>query len=479
MAKQTREQLRAEARRLRADNQRLHAIIRTQQQEIQGLSERIGKLEEALADARRAGKRQAAPFRRRERKTAPKRPGRRPGQGPFTRREPPSEDEIDRVVDVPLTCCPDCGGTLVAPREHEQIHSELPLPRPVHTRFITHSGYCPQCRRRVRSRHADQVSTATGAAGVALGPNAIAVSADLHHRLGVPYAKIADHFQTAFGLRVTPGGLCQAHARLAERAEPVYVALIEAIRACVSVHADETGWRIGVLSAWLWVFTGQDTTVYVIDESRGHEVVLEVLGREFPGILVSDCFVAYDHHALAEWFQQKCLAHLLETLSQMQEDKTGAALTFPREVTAVLREALELRGQKPTLSEAAFQRRLKRIEEKLDTLIDPRRRLSDPDNRRFAKRLRKQRDRLFTFLVCEGVDATNNAGERALRPSVVVRKTGACNKTVRGARTHSVLSSILVTLKQRGSDLIAYIASILKAPNTPPPLPARAAGPDP
>ena len=64
MAKQTREELRAE-------NRQLHAIIRTQQQQIQALSERIGQLEQALAEARRAGKRQAAPFSRAERKTAP------------------------------------------------------------------------------------------------------------------------------------------------------------------------------------------------------------------------------------------------------------------------------------------------------------------------------------------------------------------------------------------------------------------------
>ena len=82
----------------------------------------------------------------------------------------------------------------------------------------------------------------------------------------------------------------------------------------------------------------------------------------------------------------------------------------------------------------------------------------------------KQRERLFTFLVCEGVEATNN---RALRPAVVVRKTGACNKTARGARMHSVPASILVTAKQRGLGIIKSIGRI------PPPLPATADDPPP
>ena len=40
-------------------------------------------------------------------------------------------------------------------------------------------------------------------------------------------------------------------------------------RRAVVVHADETGWRIGTLNAWLWVFTNQDTTVYLIRSGEG------------------------------------------------------------------------------------------------------------------------------------------------------------------------------------------------------------------
>jgi len=341
-------------------------------------------------------------------------------------------------------------------------------------RFVTESGYCPHCKKRVRSRHPEQVSTATGAAGVSVGPNAKAVAADLHHRLGVPYAKVADHFRTAFGLKVTPSGLCQSDARLADKGQPVYDELIAAIRQCCVVHVDETGWRIGILGAWLWVFTSRTITVYVIDESRGHEVVVEILGREFRGVLVADCFMCYDHKALAEWIQQKCFAHFLKALSAIEETKTRGAVRFAREAAAVLREALALSDQKGTLPRPVFERRRAAIEAKVDALIDGRRRFSDPDNARFAKRLRKQRKHLFTFLSYDGVEATNNRAERALRPAVVMRKTGACNKTPRGARTHAILSSILATAKQRGLDLIGYLVGVLTAPNTPPSLRATA-----
>jgi hypothetical protein len=68
------------------------------------------------------------------------------------------------------------------------------------------------------------------------------------------------------------------------------------------------------MSAWLWVFTNRQVTVYTIQESRGHDVVVEILGKEFAGILASDCFAAYDHHELAAWLKQKCLGHHAQDL---------------------------------------------------------------------------------------------------------------------------------------------------------------------
>src|SRR5262249_56700917 len=161
------------------------------------------------------------------------------------------------------------------------------------------------------ARHPEQISTATGAAGVVIGPRAKALAADLKHRLGVPFAKVCEVLAVGFGLHWTRGGACQADARLAEQARPVYEELIELIRQCAVAHCDETGWRIGTLSAWLWVFTNRQVTVYTIKESRGHDVVVEILGKEFAGILSSDGFSAYDHKALAQWLKQKCLGHIL------------------------------------------------------------------------------------------------------------------------------------------------------------------------
>ena len=440
--------------------------------ELEASRRRVHALEAEL----RRGKRQAQPFGRGARTDSPRRPGRKKGEGTFGHRKPPPEEKTE-TVNVPLDRCPCCGGPLSDKKTHEHFQTDLPRPEPKHTRFINESGWCGKCKRRVRSRHPEQASTASGAAGTSVGPHAKAVAADLHHRLGVPYAKVAEHLAVSAGLDVTPGALAQANERLAAKLMPVYEGLIDAICKACAVHVDETGWRVGTLSAWLWVFTSERVTVYVVDRSRSHEVVMRVLGRDFKGTLVSDCFLAYDHADLADWIKQKCLAHLLKDLDAMESEKTRGAIRFPRNVKRLLLDALALREEKPNLTRSQFESRLDTIERRLDALISAKRNFTDPDNARFAKRLRKQRRHLLTFLTRDGVEPTNNRAERDLRPAVVSRKTGGCNKTSQGAAAHAVNAGILATARKNGINPVEYVTDVLLAPpgaGLPLPLPAAA-----
>jgi hypothetical protein len=337
-------------------------------------------------------------------------------------------------------------------------------------RYITYSGYCAGCHKRVRSRHPEQTSQATGAAGVLVGPRAKALAADLKHRLGGSYAKVSEALNDAFDLQVSPSGWCQADQRLAETARPVYQELIEAIRRSMVVHADETGWRIGILSAWLWVFTNKEATVYAIRDNRSSDVVVEILGEKFEGILASDCFVAYDDKRLTDWLKQKCLSHLLKDLKDMQESKTGRAIRFAQQLTTLLRAALALKTEKAHLDPLTFTQRAQALEAQLDALISKQRNLKDRDNVRFARRLRKHRPHLLRFLYVDGLDATNNLAERQLRPGVIIRKTNGCNRAKGGADAHSILTSVMVTCHQHSVPILNYMVSLQRFGETPPSL---------
>jgi transposase len=440
--------------------QRLSAELQAAQVRIEHLEKRL----QQLASEVRRSKRQAAPFARDRKKKARKRPGRRPGEGTFSRREKPADSLLEETLVVPLECCPGCGSeALEQVRTLEQYEVDIPPITPRWRRYLFHSAYCGTCQQRVFSRHPEQVSLATGAAGVVVGARAKALAAELKHRLGVPLAKSAELFRTAFGLEITASGLSQANARLAQKAEPLYSQIALQLAEAPAVGADDTGWRIGGMPAYLWVFTCPEATLYAVDRRRSHEVAVEILGEEFRGVLIDDCAPAFDHHRLAGWRQQKCWAHLRKDLREVEQATSRGAARFAGAIIRVYHAAQVLASGRDHSDPVCFAERQSEIEAELDRWLQrpPSR---DVLARRMYKRLKKQRDHLFTFLDDPAVEATNNRSERMLRPGVISRKTGGCNRSPRGARTHEILASVLVTLRQQGQDILTFLQAVLCAP---------------
>ena len=246
------------SRKRKSNQQTIAELLKTKDERIAELEKQLARalalieeLQKEVEELKRTGKRQAAPFARRKLVERPKRSGRKPGQGKFSHCAKPTIKQITETKTARLQGCPQCGGKVRDIHQHDQYVTDIPVIEVKTTHFITYSGYCRECQKRVRSRHPDQISQATGAAGVLVGPRAKALATDLKHRLGVSYGKVSEVLQDAFGLQVSRSGWCQSDQKLSDTARPVYTELLEMIRQCSVVHADETGWRIGTLAAWL------------------------------------------------------------------------------------------------------------------------------------------------------------------------------------------------------------------------------------
>jgi len=376
------------------------------------------------------------------------------------RREP---QKVTQTVNSSLPECPDCGHTLEKRKVHRNWQTDLPVIEPHVTCFETESGWCPQCQDHKHSICPGQIVTAEGAAAHGLGPKLKAASATLKHRYGLAYRKQSELFETLLGLKITPSGLCQSGQSVSSKLKGVYEEIAELLAQAANVNCDETGWRVGTASSWLWVFGNSENTFYRIEATRGHDVVVDVLGKDFAGVLSSDRAKAYDHKDLKNWLKQKCIAHLLRNLSDLEQKQQRGALRFARDVKSVLRAALKLKQQVSNLETAVYAKRAKALERKLDKLLSKDRNFSNEANRKMAASLAKQRPHLLRFLYHEGVDATNNQAERDLRPAVLARKTGRCNKTETGAETHAILASVIETLRKRGRNPIQDLTALLLA----------------
>ncbi|HEY9856270.1 MAG TPA: IS66 family transposase [Stenomitos sp.] len=426
---------------------------------IEELRAEIERLKAELEQSRRAGKRQAAPFSRGSPKTDPKPLGRKPGHPPRHRPVPPPE-QVDRTIEVPLPVqCPECHAPLddVPVTIRDQYQLDLPVPKPAITRFRIPVARCPACFRRVQGQHPEQTSDALGAAAVQYGPRLLGFAADLKHRLGVSYRKCSSVLATLTGLVVASAALARSSGRLGRLARPSYERLIEAARHSVVQHVDETGWKIGGRSAWLWVFADAHATLYRIRPSRGHEVVVEVLGEDYQGVLVSDCFLAYDP---LRFTKSKCAAHLLKRCSEVEQSKTRGAVRFSRRVAALLRRAMALKRRRGTISEHGYAVLRGKVHAALDRLSAGT--YTDPDNARLAKLLRRHHASVLRFLDHDEVDATNNLAEREVRPAVIARKLSAGNRTEAGAEAHAVLASVLRTLGRQGRPILEAMTGLLR-----------------
>lgn len=429
-------------------------------QKIQQLEEKIRELNDRNNDLRgkvealeKTAARQAAPFRIAEKRRSanPQKPGRPKGH-PGTHRSIP--DHIDQEIVVGLENCPDCGARLNNARPVVQYIEELPIVRPQVIKLITYEADCAHCQKSVRSSHPLQVSLAEGAAAVQLGPRALGWAAELNKKHGLTMRRTCAVLRGLFNLRLSPGGLSHALGRLAGKLGPAYEKLLARVRDGPYLHSDETSWWVGGAGHWLWVFANGDSTVYRVAAGRGRNVVLETLGSDYAGVLISDCLAVYDE---VNARQQKCYSHHLKALSSAMEEAPSAYLQALR---AMLQGAMALK--RAAIQGAEFTQRRAALEQRAEELLStPRAGVEE----KVRRRLFKQRDHLFTFLDQPEVEPTNNLAERQLRPAVIARKLSCGNKTKRGARTWEILASLAATCTQRGESFAELVShAVLLSP---------------
>jgi len=449
------DQAQQENQQLRKENERL-------QRETERLKQEAERLRRELEAALRASKRQAAPHSRGTPIGKPKRPGRKPGGGYGRQTCRPIPARVDERISVPLPeCCPHCGGSVEAESYESQYQEEI-IRKTIVRGFDIAVGRCRNCERRVQGRHPLQTSDAVGVGNVQLGPEALTLAAILNKQMGLSLGHTRQVLSYGFGLQVSRAGLYRALARMASRAEATYGGLVETAQQAGVNGMDETGWRVGGQLQWLHVAVSAQVTVYAILPGRGYEQSEIILGADYEGFLIHDGWAPYYRFALA--FHQSCLAHLLRRCREMEQIASPSALAFPRAVEQLLQTSLELRDryEQGEVCERGLSIAAGKLEVKLDRLLETRRR--NPANRRLARHLQHERQGLFTFLHCPGLDATNNAAERAIRGMVIARKVWGGNRTWQGAWTHQVLASLLRTCWQQGKDAYARLVGLLRAP---------------
>jgi transposase len=388
------------------------------------------------------------------------------GHPPWRRREP---DHVDQVIQVPAPlACPHCQCKGLLPWEptHEHLQEDIVLvPRTRVTRFVHQQCFCPQCRREV-------YQTAPGELrNCAIGPIARAVATHLRYDLQIPYRKVQHILSHLFGMPMVHATAMNFDRKFTALGRPLYEELRVMLQNSDVAYADETSWREDGQGAYIWFGGNKHLAVYLITDNRAATSAVELLGKEFDGTLVTDDYPSYN--AVEAKHQQTCWNHLRTTAKEVQQQIELAGMTaqspnsvefcgkLQRFAVDMCQLGRKVKGKKLSLAKAKAM--IPSLRRRLHHFGDRKLEYKGAETLRLRV-MKKDWDKLFTFLAVKGVEPTNNLAERALRFLVIMRKICFGSRSPAGSESHGVLSSLLQTAKIQGRDAIGFLTRLITEP---------------
>jgi transposase len=294
----------------------------------------------------------------------------------------------------------------------------------------------------------------------ASGPRLRAVIALCAGRYRLSKRVTQELLSDVLGVDLALGSVCNVERQVSQAlAAPVEEAR-GFVRQQLVVHADETSWHEANSRAWLWTTASAMVSVFLIAKSRGAAVAKQILGADFGGVLVVDRWPAYEWTEL----RQLCWAHLLRDI-QGFIDRGGKGAVIGEKLLIQTRSMFLLwrRVRDKTLQRRTFQRRMKPIERRIARLLREAHLRAEPKTSGVAREIYARRDYLWTFVGTEGVEPTNNAAERAIRPAVLWRKGSFGTDSVDGSRFVERILSAATTLKQQRRHVLDYLTAACAA----------------
>jgi hypothetical protein len=262
--------------------------------------------------------------------------------------------------------------------------------------------------------------------------------------------KVCRQLDFFWGLKLSRSQADALLSQLARAWKPDFDALCTLLADSAVVQADETGWSLHSV----WAFLSEKARILVFGVHKDAATRETLLPQElFDGVLVSDDAAVYRGFTRA----QKCWAHLIRKALKLTllQPENEVYRTFLTGLLRLYRKALRLQ-QDRRLKETTRQKKVLSLEDDLWALCGSRSEdTAEPatdSERDFVNRVNEllrlmEDEELFTFVIHPEVPGTNNESERSLRDVAADRKTGRTNKSLAGARRRTVLTSVLESLR--------------------------------
>ena len=407
-----------------------------------------------------------APPKPRKRAKSKRKRGGQPGHKGATRKLVPIE-QVKDSHDIKPETCRKCGHTLEGqdPEPYRHQVTEVPPVVAEIVEYRLHVLSCPECGTETCAE------LPPGVPQGAFGPRLQAMVSLLSGRYRLSKRDTEEVMDDFFQAGVSTGSVCALEQRTSEAIrEPVEEAR-EYVKGQPAVHMDETGWREANQKAWLWVAATSLVTVFLIRCSRGGQVAREMLGETFKGILNSDRWSAYNWLPVS--LRQLCWSHLLRDFQAFVE-RGGESRRIGEAILAQSDQMFDWwhRIRDGTMTRAAFQAKMKPVQQKVGQLLRQGAACAHDKTAGTCRDILKREEALWTFVRVEGVEPTNNLGERQVRHGVIWRKICFGTQSEAGSRFAERIMTVVSTLKQQKRNVLDYLTEACDAANWGQPAPS-------
>lgn len=402
-----------------------------------------------------------------------KKPGGQPGHTRH-RRELLPASEVDSVQEWWPQVCEQCLGPLRASDQlgPAQRHQVWEIER-VRAKVTEHQFFgceCSGCGHLTQHPHPQSVPLGN------FGPELVATVATLHGSYRITTREVSAIVQDLWQVEMSLGAVADACHKASLALEPSYKQAQNLAQDSTQANVDETSWNTCGKRGWLWVAVCSVAVVFRLATQRSRESFHALLGSEYTGIVNSDRYNAY--YALAANHHQLCWAHLIRNLTGIAA-RAGPAAEWANVCLDLSSKLFEVwhqyrAGPASEVEQAALIVEVAPIRAAFQAQLEVG--LGHPDVKvvTFSREVLKLEERLWLFVKVPGIEPTNNAAERALRPAVIWRKTCFGTQSENGQHFVERMLTVEATCQLQGRNFLDFLAASLAATWYKQPLPTLA-----
>ena len=320
-------------------------------------------------------------------------------------------------------------------------------------------GYwCPKCKR----FHYAPLPPAVEKGGL-IGPILTAQIAYMKGAMHASFSTIRKYVRDVMGLTISRGQLSKVIGKVSEALAQPHADLVALLQSEAVLNVDETGHKDNGKKFWTWCFRGKEHCVFTVASTRSTQVLLDMLGEEFEGVIGCDHFSAYRKYLReCDVRVQFCLAHFIREIKFLTTLPQVTAVHYGNRLLERIRTLFFAIHNKDLFSPAKFTHALEAVRA---AIVEEAQRdvPAVREAQLIAKRLREYEDEYFEFIRTPAIDPTNNLAEQMMRFVAIDRHITQGTRSEKGRQWSERIWTVLATCLMQGRSAYDYLVEVVQA----------------